>query len=355
LQTPKTPVLAGIKAIDWAGSVAITGGTVMFLLGLQFGGVTYPWSSAVVIALIVAGFVALVLFLAVERFVARYPIVPPHLFSNVSNLAIILVDFFHGTAFTQAAFFLPLYFQAVLDIEPLLSGVLLLPFALSLSLTAAGAGIFLKRTGRYVGCIRLGFAFSVLGCGLLYNLPDSRAWAKIVLYQVILGVGLGANFQPPLVALQSNVPAQDNASATATFSLVRNVSSAIAVVIGSAAFANKMTSEQGMLSGELGDDAPAAAFSGNNAQADVFLINTLNSSQQVVVRSAYLTAIQDVWIESVCFSAVGLISCLFIKNIKLDGAHVEVQTGLEGEDARKKIAFELKTKGKDAGILPRYD
>ncbi len=222
------------------GSLTLTGGTIMVLLGLQLGGAVDPWNSARVIALIVAGVVTWFLFVVIEWKLAYYPVVPLHLFSNLSNFAVILANFFHGVLFTNGIFFLPLYFQAVLGASPLLSGVWILSFAIAMGLTAAAAGIYLKKVGRYLDCIRLGFFLSVIGAGLLYTLPDTQDWGKVIGFQILLGIGVGLNFQPPLLALQNNVSPQDNGTATAMFSLVRNFASATGVVIGLAAFANRM-------------------------------------------------------------------------------------------------------------------
>lgn len=41
IHNPRTPLKEGALAIDWAGSLAILGVTVMVLLGIDFGGVTY--------------------------------------------------------------------------------------------------------------------------------------------------------------------------------------------------------------------------------------------------------------------------------------------------------------------------
>ena len=62
IETPRTPIIAGLRAIDWMGSVAIVGGTVMFLLGLEFGGISFPWSSATTICLIVFGAMVIGIF-----------------------------------------------------------------------------------------------------------------------------------------------------------------------------------------------------------------------------------------------------------------------------------------------------
>lgn len=149
----------------------------MFLLGLEFGGTVYPWDSATVICLIVFGVVTIIIFVAVERYFSQYPIVPVHLYSNLSNFAIIVVDLFHGIVLTTNTYFLPLYCQSVLRAEPLLSGVLLLPFAFFMSVGTVGTGIYLKKTGRYINCIRLGFVFLVL-CGALLRLTRFEILAK---------------------------------------------------------------------------------------------------------------------------------------------------------------------------------
>jgi hypothetical protein len=44
VHNPKTAVLKGLKAVDWFGSLSILGMTLMLLLGLEFGGATFPVS-----------------------------------------------------------------------------------------------------------------------------------------------------------------------------------------------------------------------------------------------------------------------------------------------------------------------
>ena len=339
LETPKTPILVGIKAVDWVGSFALVGGLLMFLLGLTFGGTIYSWSSPTVICLILFGIITLLVFLAIEQYFARYPLVPVHLYASVSNSAILIVNLFHGIVFTQTAYFLPLYCQSVLGAEPLLSGVLLLPFAVAMSVATVGSGNYLKITGRYLDCIRFGFVLIVLGLGLFCDLPASRTWSKIIIYQIPVGFGVGLNFQPPLIALQNNLHPQDNAAATASFGLVRSVASAIGVVVGSAVFANKMNDRQEELVDVLGIST-ASLFSGNNAQANVLHIHSLGAPQQNAVHRASWTSIRGIWITAVCFAAAGLLVCLLIQHKKLNETHVEVKTGLAGEEERRRIVME---------------
>lgn len=206
LHTPKTPIREGLKAVDWLGALAMIGGTTMLLLGLEMGGIQFPWDSATVVCLIVFGAVTIGIFFIIEQRIAPYPLMPLDIFAKRSNLATLSVCFLHAFVFISGSYFLPLYFQAVLGATPILSGVYLLPTALSLSFVSAGTGIFIRKTGQYLPPIWAGMTLMTLGFGLFIDLGPNSSWAKIILYQIVAGIGVGPNFQAPLIALQSLVP-----------------------------------------------------------------------------------------------------------------------------------------------------
>jgi EmrB/QacA subfamily drug resistance transporter len=202
LKNPRTPIRAGLAAVDWLGVVTVVGGTLMFLLGLEFGGVTFPWASPTVICLIVFGVLVSGLFVIVEWKFAKYPIIPMRLFKVRSNVASLAVSACHGFVFISASYYLPLYFQAVLGASPLLSGVYVLPFSISLAVASSATGIFIRKTGKYLPCIIFGMTVMTLGYGLFIDLESRANWAKIIIFQLIAGIGVGPNFQSPLISLQ---------------------------------------------------------------------------------------------------------------------------------------------------------
>lgn len=206
IKTPKTALREGLKAVDWLGSLAMVGGVIMFLLGLEFGGITYPWDSAIVLCLIIFGVVMVGIFFLIEWRVSPYPLMPLDLFSKQSNIAALATCFLHAFVFISGNYFLPLYFQAVLGATPILSGVYLLPQAVSLSILSIFTGIFIKKTGMYLPMIWFGMFMMTLGFGLFIDFGVHSSWAKIIIYQIIAGIGVGPNFQAPLIALQSLVP-----------------------------------------------------------------------------------------------------------------------------------------------------
>lgn len=339
LRTPKTALLPGLTAIDWLGTAAIVGSVLMFLLGLQFGGVTDPWDSATVLCLIIFGLVTAVIFFFVEWRVSRYPLVPLHIFKGFSNVASLLASWFHGLAFIAVSFYLPLYFQGVLGAKPLLSGIYLLPYAISISATSAATGIYIQKTGRYVECVSFGFFFLTLGLGLSIDLPGDRLWSKIVIYQIIAGVGSGPNFQAPLVALQTGVNQRDIATATATFNFTRNVATSIGVVLGSVLFSNTLSNRGDSLRKSLGDRT-AGLLTGGNAEANVFIVDKLPAAQRSTARNAYLKSLQKTWILFTCISACGLAISLLIRRQTLSKDREDVDLGLEAEEAKRKATQE---------------
>lgn len=202
LQNPRTPIGAGLAAVDWLGVATIVGGTLMILLGLEFGGVAFPWDSPTVICLLIFGVVVVGLFVVVEWKFAKYPIIPLRLFKVRSNIASLGVTCCHGLVFISASYYLPLYFQAVLGASPLLSGAYVLPLTLSLAVVSSATGIFIRKTGKYKPCIIFGMATMTLGFGLFLDLGATANWAKIIIFQLIAGTGVGPNFQSPLISLQ---------------------------------------------------------------------------------------------------------------------------------------------------------
>jgi MFS family permease len=328
LHNPRTPMRQGLAAVDWLGSVTIVGATLMVLFALEFGGVTHPWNSPIVVCLLVFGIVTAAIFVIIEWKVAEFPIVPMHLFRKRSRVASLGVTALHGLVFMSGSYYLPLYFQAVLGASPLLSGVYVLPFVMSLSLVSAATGIIIRKTGKYFPCIIFGMTVMTLGFGLFIDLEVRPNWAKIVLYQIIAGIGVGPNFQSPLIALQSTVEPRDMASATGTFGFVRQLFTSISIVVGGVVFQNGMQKQYPRLVEEMGPDA-ANLLSGGNAASSVGLVDRLPERQREIARDAYLQSLRTMYIVFVALAGAGLLLSFLIGQHTLSKDHQEHKTGLD--------------------------
>ncbi|CAI6342481.1 unnamed protein product [Periconia digitata] len=80
------------KDFDYIGTTLYTGGLLILMMGLNWGGAVHPWTSSYVIATIVVGFASLVIFVLWECYAnLKEPLVPMHIFSNYSwNASVIL-------------------------------------------------------------------------------------------------------------------------------------------------------------------------------------------------------------------------------------------------------------------------
>ena len=324
----------------------------MFLLGLEFGGVTFPWSSATVICLIIFGIFTACLFVLNEWRLARYPMMPLRLFKHQNNIAAFGTCFCHAYVFTAGTYYLPLYFQAVLGATPFLSGVYILPFGIALSVVSAITGILIKKTGLYLPWIWSGMLLMTVGFGLYIDLEVTANWPKIIIFQIIAGIGVGPNFQSPLVALQSNVNPGDIATATATFGFTRMLSQAISVVIGGVIFQNQMQKHSSTLTTSLGPTL-ASQLSGSEAGANIGLIKTLSPSQRTVARQAFFESIRSMYIMYVCFAALGLGVSLCISKQILDTKHKVLRTGLKAEEERYREEKERRRVARESKRLSR--
>ncbi|ERT01155.1 hypothetical protein HMPREF1624_02396 [Sporothrix schenckii ATCC 58251] len=72
-----------LREFDYVGTVLFSGGLLLLMMGLNWGGALYAWTSAAVVSTLVLGAVALVAFLCWETFAhPKEPLVPMHLFRN---------------------------------------------------------------------------------------------------------------------------------------------------------------------------------------------------------------------------------------------------------------------------------
>lgn len=341
VHNPRTPFVIGLLAIDWLGIFSILGFTLLLLLGLNLGGVTYPWSSPTVIFLLAASPLFLVLFILTEHKHTKHPIIPLHtLFSGPaarSNAAAYTTVFAHGIVLLGLEYYIPLYLQSARAASPALSGLLTLPLVLTNALTAVAGGVFIHRTGAYLSILRGGASVMALGAGLLVLLNNTTSTATLVGLQVLVGAGVGACLQPPELAVQARVPQDAVAAAMAALGFVRNVATALSVVGGGAAFANGMAVREGALVRAGVDAGVARELAGAEAAAaNVERVGELLRGEEAmlqgVVREAYAGALRNVWILYACVAGVAVVATLFVERSVLSDEHTETKTGIWSEE-----------------------
>lgn len=265
-QLPKAPVRQFLKSphlvrkFDLAGASLLVPAVVMLLIALEFGGRTYPWSSATVIGLFCGAGGATALFLAWEHlFAGDDAMLPLALFRSRVFVAACLTNMgVFGCTFISA-YFLPIYFQSIQGSSPFTSGVHLLPSILSQLVLSIVSGVAVSRLGYYLPWAIAAAVLMSVGSGLISTWSTDTDAGHWIGYQILLGAGRGAIIQMGMVAVQTVLPNSQIAVAMAVLTFTQGLGSSVLITVANTIFDNSLVSELHSLAPSVSADAVLAA------------------------------------------------------------------------------------------------
>ena len=208
--TEKARLLEKIKGLDGLGFVLFAGSITMLLLALQFGGTAYAWKSSVVIGLFVGFGVTLLAFIPWQLSLQDTALIPPKLFKNRNASLIFSSSIFVNGPFQTIVYWLPIWFQAVLGVNPEASGIRYLPTVISDALSSMiGAGIVMQ-LGIWNPFLLFAEVMVCIGGGLLTTIHPGISDGHWIGYQIFGGIGysLASNLVGPIIVVlrtQSNL------------------------------------------------------------------------------------------------------------------------------------------------------
>ncbi|KAM0415303.1 hypothetical protein ACHAPD_006498 [Fusarium lateritium] len=238
LLLPLKPVSGTLKEkvqkIDWWGVLASIAGIVLTVMSINSGGSMWAWENVKTISMLAIGIVMLLVFIAIEAFFAKIPIIPLRLFRQRSPSVLILTGFLHDFAWQSTQYFVPLYYQTVCGFSPLKSATLIVPFLLAQGIAGAASGPLMAKYARYMPILRAGFTVWTLGSGLKLLFNQDTHISVYVVVLAVEGAGIGWVHQPGLVALQANSADEDRAVATGTRNVFRSLGGVVGIAVSTA-------------------------------------------------------------------------------------------------------------------------
>jgi MFS family permease len=305
-----------LRQIDWIGNLILVASVVSILIALSWANTRYSWSAYQIIVPLVMGFVGMGVFFAYEssKFCVQ-PTIPPRMFANRTSAIGLVCTFIQSMLTMWRVYFLPIYFQAVTLASISRSGVLLLPTILIGVPAAIVSGQVLARFGKYKPIHIFGFAVATLASGLYINFDASSSLAKIVIYQIIAGIGGGCLLTTMLPPVQAANPPKDVAAVTSTWAFMRALGNVWGIAIPAAIFNNQMSSRVNSIS----DPNTRGLLSGGDAYTRVSaaFIRSLPPNVQTEVISAYQGSLRVVWEVCLAFNVLGFLLIFLEKEIKL--------------------------------------
>jgi EmrB/QacA subfamily drug resistance transporter len=306
--------------VDYLGGALLGLAATSLVLLATWGGTEYPWASAQITGLGLLAVAATAAFCVVELRVAE-PILPLHVFKNRNFSVTMALTFLTGLAMFGAMTFLPLYQQTVQGESPTVSGLMLTPMMLGVTVTSIVAGQVTTRTGRYKIFPVLGGAIMGLGMFLLTHLDIATTRTTSAVYYVVLGLGMGFLMQMVSLIAQNSVEQKDMGVASSARMFSQQIGGSLGVAAFGAIFARQLT-------GSLAT-ATGVHVSASGGQLNPATVNALPAAVKHDVFFAIAHAVQSVFIWALPASAAIFVLALFIKEVPLRGRAPAAETAKE--------------------------
>ncbi|TVY82046.1 Efflux pump roqT, partial [Lachnellula suecica] len=286
LMAMKSSFVDRIYALDLPGSFLLLTSAVQLLLALKWGGISYQWSSSLVIGLLCGSVLEFIVFMAWERKKGMAALVPLRIIGQRGIAAALGESFFLSGASIVHVYFLPIWFQAVRGDDALSSGVHLVPYVVAMFVLSIVAGITATKTGFINPPALIGPVVSIVGCGMLITLEANSSVGKWVGYQILAGGGIGIANQQGYVAVQTLLPSSQASIGSALILFVQSLAGAVFASVGNNVLRNEV------LSGLLREKIP-----GVNVQK---VLEVGATELKLLVPAQSLTRVLSVFNEAVC-------------------------------------------------------
>lgn len=306
-----------LMKIDYTGFFFSSTATVFVLIPISGGGSYYEWDSPMVISFFIIGGIAFAIFLVVEAKYALLPMMPLHLFTTSVSLTTLLIqNLLYGMSYFGATYYYPYYFQVVKGYSVIKTSVHLLALVLTQSVTSTICGQIISRTGVYIYVIWYGAFFWTLGVCLLalWN-PSSNALVIIAL--VINGTGVGAIFQPTLVAVQAQTYKRDRAIVISARNVLRSIGGAIGLAVASLIVSNTYIKEITTNGKDLFSETQLQ-FLRSQVFSTLHLGDNYSPTQLLFLQNAYMGAMKNLF-----YFWMGAISSCLVSNLVVKGGSLK--------------------------------
>ncbi|KAJ8126216.1 hypothetical protein O1611_g7421 [Lasiodiplodia mahajangana] len=348
-----------VKTMDVVGFVLFAPAAIMLFLALQWGGNQYAWNSSTIIGLLVGTVATFAVFFFWESRQKDTAMVPPPIIKQRIVWSSCATMFFNIGIANCVSYWLPVYFQAIGNSSPFMSGVLLLPNILIQSVAIFASGLLVQRFGYYLPSILLGEALSSVGLGLLSTLTPTFPLARRVGFQVIAGFGMGCATTIPVIAVQSLIPLHQIPTIMSIILFCQNLGGAAFLAFAQTVFSQTFNQN-------IAKYAPTADAAAIRAAGATGFRQFVTAEQLGGVLAAYAYTIDNVW-----YLAAGAAVGAFITGMNMGWKDIRKKSESQSPDEdrnntesihvgrRSSIDHELGTLGSEdmelAETAPRND
>jgi DHA2 family multidrug resistance protein len=214
--------------IDYWGLVLLTVGVGCLQIVLDKGQREEWFSSSFIVWLSIISATTLILFVIVELFFTKQPIVNLKTFKDITFSTGTIVMFFTFFNLFSSIVLQPIYVQTLMGYTAFLAGLVLVPGGVASMFTMQIAGrLMTKINPKFilaVGIIICAYASHLMSQFNLHADFNSIAWPRVV-----MGIGMGALMIPLITIAFSTIKKEEMGNATSIYNFLRNIGGSFGV------------------------------------------------------------------------------------------------------------------------------
>ncbi|EPE04148.1 mfs siderophore iron transporter [Ophiostoma piceae UAMH 11346] len=300
---------------DVLGVFLFASGLTVFLLPFTLAdSAPHGWKSGYIIAMIIVGFVVLVLFGLHEWLLAPIPFLNVGLLVNRTVVGACLIDITYQISYYCWNSYFTSYLQVVNNLTLAEAGYVSSTFDVLSGILLLSIGFLIRKTGYFKYLLYIAVPLYILGQGLMIHFRTPNGYiGYIVMCQIFISFGGSIFIMIEQLAILSVVDHQHVAAVLALLYVVGNVGGAIGNTISGTIWTN--TFETALLK-YLPEDAMDALEDIYN-DLDTQLSYPVGSATRLAIQEAYGYSQKRMLIAGTAIVSLSLIWMFLIKNINV--------------------------------------
>jgi len=302
--------------LDAFGLILLGFGWTLLLLPFSLqAGADNGYKNPSLIAMFVVGSLCLVAYCGYEAVWAKYPTAPIRLLKNRTFITAIIIDFIYMVAGYMNLTYLNSYVYVVTDIETRQWNYYNNILTMFLCSFGFIGGMIQRYTHRYKALQLCGLCIKLIGYALLVDKAGVRSYARLVMAQVLTGIGGAFSVIGTQVASQASVPHQDVALVISLLTLWTaigaSIGSAIAVSMWDATMPGNLRQ---YIPVSAANDTMIETFFGDITQIKLYDLGTEIREGAI---TAYGKTVYPMWAAALGLSFISVIAGCFQTNYYL--------------------------------------
>jgi MFS family permease len=271
--------------IDLGGLVLFTAGLGMLTLPMTLADTaTGQWKTPWIIALIIVGGILLIVLPFYEHYIARFPVIPPHYFTNRTIVVCLFLTTLDNIGFSATHTYLFSWAKVAKGLSTRDATFFIYTNGVVQCLASILAGVLVGKTRRYKWVAVVGTGIRLIGYGVMCKLRGSEnSVAELFAVQAIQGLGSGLLGAVHLIPSQAVVPHAQMPQMTALNICMSFVGSSLGACIAGGIYTNTI---EPALWHHLGEENTTAAVVASLADSITGVLPAWGTPERVAISSA---------------------------------------------------------------------